>query len=107
MIDPRIRLRHLDCFIETARLGSLTAAAEVLEISQPAASKTIRELEKVLGCKLFDRRSRYLSLNPAGQLFQMHVHAGLTELKRGQDGVRQMASDHNFTDPCHSQQDEG
>ncbi|WP_439119707.1 LysR family transcriptional regulator [Marivita sp.] len=36
MIDPRIRLRHLRCFLETARLGSLSAAANALNVSQPA-----------------------------------------------------------------------
>ncbi|RWR47572.1 LysR family transcriptional regulator [Sinirhodobacter huangdaonensis] len=36
-----MRLRHLRCFFETARFGSLSAAAEALHVSQPAASKTI------------------------------------------------------------------
>ena len=91
MIDRRIRLRHLNCFIETARLGSLTAAAQALRISQPAASKTIRELEKILGCRLFDRGSRHLFLNAAGRAFEQHVRTGLAELKRGQDVVREMS----------------
>ena len=88
MIDPRIRLRHLRCFIETARLGSLSAAAQALSVSQPAASKTIRELEDILGTVLFDRTTRRLSLTPAGRIFQQHTGAGLIELRRAQDLVR-------------------
>lgn len=88
MLDTRIRLRHLHCFLETARLGSLSAAAQALSVSQPAASKTIKELEQILGRDLFDRSARRLSLTPAGQVFQQHVGAGLIELARAQDLVR-------------------
>lgn len=88
MLDNRIRLRHLRCFAETARLGSLSAAAQALNVSQPAASKTIRELETILGRDLFDRSARRLSLSPEGRVFQQHVGAGLIELQRAQDLVR-------------------
>lgn len=87
MLDPRIRLRHLRCFLETARLGSLTAAADALHVSQPAASKTIKELEDILGRPLFDRSTRRLTLTPAGRVFQQHTGAGLIELARAQDLV--------------------
>ncbi len=87
MLDPRIRLRHLRCFLETARLGSLTAAAAAMNVSQPAASKTIKELEQILGRPLFDRGARRLALTPAGKVFQQHTGAGLIELARGQDLV--------------------
>lgn len=87
MLDPRIRLRHLRCFLETARLGSLTAAANAMNVSQPAASKTIKELEQILGRPLFDRSARRLSLTPAGKVFQQHTGAALIELTRGQDLV--------------------
>lgn len=88
MIDHRIRLRHLRCFAETARLGSLSAAAQAMNVSQPAASKTIRELEAILGRDLFDRSTRRLSLSAEGRIFQQHVGAGLIELERAQDLVR-------------------
>ncbi len=75
MLDPRIRLRHLRCFLETARLGSLSAAADVLNVSQPAVSKTIRELEEVLGKPLFDRSHRRLTMTAVGRVFQQHAGA--------------------------------
>lgn len=89
MVDPHIRMRHLRCFLETARLGSLSAAADALHVSQPAASKTIRELEDILAVKLFDRTGRRLTLTPAGKVFQQHSGAAMIDLKRAQDLVRE------------------
>ncbi|MET3600396.1 LysR substrate-binding domain-containing protein [Martelella mangrovi] len=89
MFDPRIRMRHLHCFVETARLGSLSAAAQTLNVSQPAASKTIRELEDILEVALFDRSGRRLALTQAGKTFQRYVGSALVELGRAQALVRE------------------
>jgi len=78
-----IGYRHLRCFIEVARLASVGQAAEVLAISQPAVSKTLRELEARLGVQLFDRVGRRLRLTEAGLLFQKHAGLSLSELDRG------------------------
>lgn len=88
MLDSHIRMRHLRCFLETARLGSLSAAADAMHVSQPAASKTIRELEDILGVPLFDRTGRRLVLSAAGKVFQQHAGAAMIDLKRAQDLVR-------------------
>lgn len=88
MLDPHLRLRHLRCFLETARLESLSAAADVLNVSQPAASKTIKELEDMLGVALFDRDGRRMELTQAGQVFQQHAGAALNDLIRAQELVR-------------------
>lgn len=88
MLDHRIKLRHLRCFLEIARLGSLSEAARELNVSQPAMSKTIRELEDILERQLFDRSSRRLALTPAGRIFQQHTGAGIIELGRAQDLVQ-------------------
>ncbi len=87
MLHPNLRLRHLRCFLETARLGSLSAAAEALHVSQPAASKTIRDLEDILKVELFDRSSRRLTLTPAGKLFQQHAGAAIADLERAQEMI--------------------
>lgn len=87
-MDPRLRLRHLRCFLETARLGGLSAAAEELSISQPAASKTLRELEEILDVALFDRSTRRLVLSPAGRVFQQHAGSAMRALEAAQEAVR-------------------
>ncbi|RRH73219.1 LysR substrate-binding domain-containing protein [Falsigemmobacter faecalis] len=92
MLHPLLRLRHLSCFLETARLGSLSAAADHLRISQPAASKTIRELEEILQVTLFDRSGRKLALTPAGQVFQTHAGGAMAELQRAQGAVQSPAA---------------
>jgi LysR family transcriptional regulator, pca operon transcriptional activator len=88
MIDPRIRFRHLHCFLETARLGSLSMAAQALHVSQPAASKSIKELEDILSVSLFDRSGRRLVLTQAGRTFQQHAGAAMIDLGRAQDMIR-------------------
>ena len=87
MLHSHLRLRHLRCFLETARLGSLSAAAEALHVSQPAASKTIQELERILGVPLFDRSGRKLALTPEGRVYQTHAGAVLADLERAQRAV--------------------
>lgn len=84
----KIRLRQINCFLEIARCGSLGAAANHLQISQPAASKTLRELEEILGKPLFDRTGRRLVLNSAGRIFQQYAGAALIDLQRAQDRVK-------------------
>lgn len=83
-----IGTRHLRCFVEVARLGSVGQAADALAISQPAVSKTLRELEARLGVALFERAGRRIRLTAAGRLFQKHAGLSLTELERGVRAIR-------------------
>ncbi len=83
MIDARIRFRHLNCFLEVSRLGSVIKAADKLAVSQPAVSKTLRELEEILDAQLFNRSKRGLTLTPLGQLFQSYAGASVAALREG------------------------
>ena len=73
------------CFLEIARAESVSVAAERLNITQPAVSRSLRELEEILGAQLFDRVGRGIRLNEAGRVFQGHAAASMTELMRGHD----------------------
>lgn len=64
----RLNFQHLHYFWMTAREGSLTRAAAVLQLSQPTLSNQIGKLEKQLGCKLLKRSGRGLVLTEPGKL---------------------------------------
>lgn len=83
LLDGRIKLRHLVCFLEVARLKSVGQAASALGLSQPAASKTIQELEAILRVELFDRSRRNLILTSFGEVFLRYAGASITALKQG------------------------
>lgn len=63
-----MNLNHLAIFHAVAEEGNVTRAAERLRISQPAVSKTLRELETSLGMALFHRLSKGVRLTDAGEI---------------------------------------
>jgi DNA-binding transcriptional LysR family regulator len=71
--------RLLQQFLAIAELGSLTAAAATIGISQPALTKSIRQLEHELGVQLFQRRPRGMALTPFGEILRRR--ARLMELE--------------------------
>ncbi|MBF9037261.1 LysR family transcriptional regulator [Rhodobacterales bacterium LSUCC0246] len=81
--DQHLNLRHVRTFLEIARAESVSLAADRLRITQPAVSRSLKELEQMLGVRLFDRVGRRLRLNEAGRVFQGHASASITELMRG------------------------
>lgn len=62
-----LTLRQLEYFVASAELGSMTAAAERVRLSQSAISTALADLEKTLGVQLLIRHARGLSLTPAGE----------------------------------------
>lgn len=65
--------RHLGAFSVLARTGSFTRAAAEAQVTQSAISHSIRHLENQVGCRLFDRTSRQVTLTQAGEQFLVHV----------------------------------
>ncbi len=91
MLQPetRIKIRHLACFLEVANRRSFGAAAEALAITQPAVSKAIAELERILGVQVFERSRRGVFLTGYGEAFQRYAGASLTALRQGVNSVSQ------------------
>lgn len=80
-----MKTQTLKAFILVVSQGSLLAAARVLELSEPAISRLIRELEAECGLLLFDRSNRQLTLTDEGAKFHR-------EVQRVLEGIDQLTS---------------
>ncbi|CAN5361590.1 LysR substrate-binding domain-containing protein [soil metagenome] len=69
----RIDLVTLSLFNQVAHAGSISGGAELAGLALGAASKRISDLELAVGCRLLQRRSRGVSLTPAGEALQRHA----------------------------------
>jgi len=89
IIDGRIKLRHLRCFAEIAQCGSLTGAGRALGLTQSAVSRTLAELEAILGADLMQRGRAGVALTAEGEAFLGHAGAALAALAEGIDSIGQ------------------
>lgn len=74
-------LRHLHIFREVARLGSVSAAARAVHVSQPAVTQAIARLERAFGAALLRRTNAGVALTPAGQLCLARVDRAVGQLR--------------------------
>ena len=65
--------RQLSAFLAIATHGSLGRAAEVLHLTQPALSRTVKRLEEQIGAPLFERNSKGMLLTPVGETLLPHA----------------------------------
>jgi DNA-binding transcriptional LysR family regulator len=72
--------RHIEMFQAILQTGTLTDAAVVLNISQPAATKLLQQAERRLGFALFVRIKGRLQLTPKGQLLKTHIEQIFAQL---------------------------
>ena len=83
-----LRFDDLQLFVRTAEIGSLSAAARLLDISPAVASAALKRLEQQLETRLLLRSTRSLRLTPEGELFLGHARLALQSLD---DGRQQLA----------------
>ena len=77
-------------FLETAKHGSISAAARHLYVTQPAVSVGIGQLETELGVKLFFRTSRGIKLTQEGETLYEYVSNAIAYLESGEDKLRDL-----------------
>ena len=74
-------LRHLQAFRQVARLGSVSAAARAVHISQPAVTQAIAGLERFFNSPLLLRRSTGVALTRAGEICLARIERSLNQLR--------------------------
>jgi DNA-binding transcriptional LysR family regulator len=87
----RFKMRQLALVLKLVDTGNLHTAASALNMSQPAATKLIQEIEEALGASLFIRQPRGMKPTPSGIMAARHAGFILTELRKMQqdiDGLR-------------------
>lgn len=93
-------LEFLVAFEAAARLGSFTAAAEELNLTQAAVSRQIRLLEQNLGRSLFTRGHRAVHLTPKGRDFQHTVSLALSHIANAARDLRAVEGNAGLTVGC-------
>jgi DNA-binding transcriptional LysR family regulator len=101
-----VRFDDLQLFVRAADLGSLSAAARVMDLSAAVASAALKRIETQLGARLLARSTRSLRLTAEGEGFLEYARAALASLEEGRrllassqdrcDGVLQLSAPSDF-----------
>lgn len=92
-MNRRIKYRHLEAFIAIARAGRLNRAADQLNLTQPTISKTLKDLEDILGVTLLMRGRAGVALTPEGQVFLQFAEQSVAALQIGLQNITNLGSD--------------
>jgi DNA-binding transcriptional LysR family regulator len=88
-----VNLRHLHTFGEVARLGSVSAAARAVHISQPAVTQAVAGVERYFGVSLLTRSNTGVALTAAGELCARRIERSISHLR---DAVAELTRSRNF-----------
>lgn len=82
-VSRRLKFRDLQVFFAVTASGSMAEAARQLNLTQPAVSEIIAQLEHLFGARLFDRSPRGVEATIFGRALLGRAHAALDEMKQG------------------------
>jgi DNA-binding transcriptional LysR family regulator len=87
-----LSLQQIRCFCAALELGSFTAAADALRVSQPAVAEQIRKLEQAVGADLFVRAGRGVVPTEAGRAFAEHATRSLRAVEDAAGSVGELTA---------------
>jgi DNA-binding transcriptional LysR family regulator len=93
-IRARLKTRQLLLLVALAEEGNIHRAAQVLSMTQPAASKLLKDLEDVLGVPLFERLPRGMRPTWYGETMIRHARMALANLNQAHDELTALKSGH-------------
>src|SRR5262245_37891697 len=86
-IRARLRTRHLQLLTAIGEEGNIHRAAEIMNMSQPAASRLLRDVEEIIGAELFDRLPRGVRANWYGETMIRHARIALASLNEASKDI--------------------
>jgi LysR family transcriptional regulator of gallate degradation len=86
----KLNLRHLRALSSITRLGSISAAAEAINLTQPAITQALRKLETQLGQPFFERRANGMAATPAALLLAPRIESALAHIASHRVTMAQM-----------------
>lgn len=89
-LERKLSLRQLRLVSQLGRTLNLSQCAEALNTTQPAASRTLAQLESTLQVRLFDRTTKRIAPTPAGLSLIQHADRVLTELELAEVSLRDL-----------------
>lgn len=81
----RVKIRHLKLLVTVAEQRNIYQASQLMHIAQPAATKSIRDLEQALELQLFNRSVRGVSTTPYGDVLVKHAKLILSQIKNASE----------------------
>ncbi len=87
--------KPLRCFVAVAETRSFTAAAERLHMTQPTLSIQISQLERLLGCQLFERTTREVLITPAGRRLLDYARRAIEHSNQFLNEARNIRGEHS------------
>lgn len=89
-ITRRLRLRHLEMVAEVHGSGNILKASQRLNLTQPAVTKAIQDVESTLGLQLFERSSRGLKPTLYGDAFARHAKIILAQVRHAGEEIEDL-----------------
>ncbi len=91
-LPQRLKMRQVALLLELVERRSIVHAAEVIGISQPAASRLLADLEDSLGVSLFERHARGVVPTAYGDLLVRHLRGAISEIERADSEIAALKS---------------
>lgn len=87
-----MRLNQIRVFLAVVDSGSIRAAARMLQVSPPAITKSVRQLEKELHVQLLKRTQHGVIMSPAGSALAARARVIQSELRKVEDDLAQLSA---------------
>lgn len=88
-----MNIRTMRVFEAVCTYGTITKAAEILYMTQPAITHTIKEMEQEIGYDVFERKGKRIYLNAYGVCLRKHIRTVLEAYEQMEEGISGMEED--------------